>query len=109
VTVDKPLPDDFDPYGGRNVRIIRNERDWLAIAVAVVTLVTNIGLWVWWAAKLDAIATNHENRIEGIEQRERGSTVSNSARDVSMAVMTSQLEQIKDTVNRIENRMENKK
>jgi hypothetical protein len=108
--MDTPLPDDFDPYAaGSNVRIMNNQRDWLAIAVAVLTLVMNLGLWFWWGGKMDTISTNHEARIAGIESRERGESVSNSARDVSIAVMTSQLEDIRATVNRIESRMENKK
>lgn len=80
----------------------RNSRDPLAIVIALVTLVVQIGAWFYWGGKIETRLTTVESRVIGNEARIAETSNKNAAQDVSVAVITTQLATIQSTVDRID-------
>lgn len=84
----------------------RRNRDPLAIGIAAVGAAIQIGAWFYWSGKMETRLDAAERRIEANEQRGVGFAKDNSAQDVTIAVITTQLASIKSTVDRIDKRLE---
>lgn len=80
----------------------RPNKDPLAIAVAVVSLVVQLGAVLYWGGKLTQRVDDIEAHVTLLSQYTSRNTEKTSAHDVSIAVINSQLTEIKDTVNRID-------
>jgi hypothetical protein len=90
-------------------RTMTNQRDWWAIIGVIASLLVQAAIIVWWGSKLTSVQTDHEKRISGMEDRERQETLRNSVRDASIAVIGSQVDDIRKSVGRIESKLDTRK
>ena len=86
-----------------------NNRDPLAIAVAALGLITQIGAWVWWGSKLDQRVQVLENNAIEERRSQREESRENAAIDgiqnVQIAGMQSDIRSIKESVERIDRKI----
>lgn len=85
--MDRPLPDDFDPYERGDMT---SNRDPLAITIAAVGLVAQVGMWIWWGGRIEQRVV----ALEGSQTRVDAAQEKNAAQDVQIAVITTQYGQI---------------
>lgn len=87
----------------------QHNRDPLAIVVAVLGLITQIGTWIWWGGRIDERVEAHETRIAAVEQRaqqrEDAKSIIDGVQTTQIAVITTQLESIKSSVDRIDRKI----
>lgn len=88
--------------GGQIVSV--NQRDWLAISVAIVSIATQIGAWVWWGGRMSQRMDTIEEwrRAEEIRAGTSSTIINSQAAD--LAVVRSQVQDIKSWVDRQESR-----
>lgn len=90
---------------GRN----QNNRDPLAIAVAALGLVTQVGAWIWWGGRLDQrVSVLESNAVEERRQQREESKEKVSMdgiQNVQIAGMQSDIRSIKDSVERIDRKI----
>lgn len=90
-------------------RVMTNQRDWWAIVGVALSLLVQAAIIVWWGSKLTSGQDDHEKRISAMEVREREESLRNSARDANIAVIGSQVADIKQSVGRIETKLEGRR
>lgn len=87
----------------------QNNRDPLAIIVATLGLVTQVGTWIWWGGRIDQKVEAHDLRIAAVEQRAQqqadAKSIVDGVQTTQIAVITSQLEGIKQSVERIDRKI----
>lgn len=84
-------------------------RDPLAIAAAVVSIVVQVGAWFYWGGKLETRVEAVEKRVEQSERSTSATATANAAQDVTIAVITTQLASIQGTVERIDRTLQEEK
>lgn len=88
--------------------MIKNRDPW-AIAVAALSILTQFGMWIWWGGRLDQRVESHDQRLASVEsksqQREEAKTIIDSTQTTQIAVITSKLEDIKQSVERIDRKI----
>lgn len=107
-----PADDDFETElrdDRRDGRSMIKRRDPLAIAVAVLSILTQFGIYVWWGGRLDQRVEAHDQRIAAVEaraqQREDAKAIVDGLQTTQIAVITAQLEAIKSSVDRIDRKI----
>jgi len=106
-----PESDDFASELRSDCRPGRSmiRRDPWAIAVAGLSILTQFGMWIWWGGRLDQRVESHDQRIASVEsksqQREEAKTIIDSTQTTQIAVITSKLEDIKQSVERIDRKI----
>lgn len=100
--MDKPPPDDFDPYGDRDEMRLTEGRDPVAIAGIALAIVVNIVGLAWIAGKFDQRMTTAERDITELKAK----SSKDSAQDVQIAVITTQLAIISSGVTEIRTKLE---
>lgn len=81
-------------------RIILREN--LAIAIAMVTLVVQLGAWFWWGGKMEQRMTNIEQRVDDQAARLEAERDKRGKSDTEVAVIVTQYTEIIKRLDRIE-------
>lgn len=101
--MDKPLPDDFNPYGD-DMRITEG-RDPVALVGIGVTILVNLAGMAWIAGKFDERMATAERDITELKAK---SSV-DAKQDTQIAVITTELTNISKTLGKIEGKLEARK
>lgn len=103
--MDRPLPDDFDPYDDRGDMRISEGRDPVALVGIGITILVNIGGIAWIAGKFESRMSTAERDITELKAK---STV-DGKQDTQIAVITTELSSISKTLGKIEGKLESRK
>lgn len=83
-----------------------SRRDPLAIAIALLGFITQVGAWVYWGGKLEGRVAALEQRQEKTEQVTASAVVRDGEHDVKIAVTVQQQADIIARLTRIETKVE---
>lgn len=103
--MDKPLPEDFDPYTDQGDMNITEGRDRAAWAGIAMTALINIACIAWLAGRFDERQANTEMRVAKLESKAE----KDAEQDVKIAVISSQLATISTGVGEIKAKLEARK
>jgi hypothetical protein len=101
--MDKPLPDDYDPYGRGDMNIVEGKDRWAMIAVAVSIIINLLGI-AWIQGRNEERQANVEGRVTKLEAKAE----KDAEQDVKIAVISSQLASISVGVGEIKGKLEQK-
>lgn len=87
----------------------QHNRDPLALVVATLGLITQIGTWIWWGGRIDQRVMTLEQTQQRYQQREEAKMIVDGVQTTQIAVITSQLEGIKTSVDRIDRKIPERK
>lgn len=102
--MDKPLPDDFDPYGRGDMRITEG-RDPVALVGIGITILVNIVGMAWIAGKFDQRMSTAERDITELKAK----STTDSQQDVKIAVISTQLANISAQIGEVNGKLEARK
>lgn len=80
--------------------------DWLAVAVAVLSMLTTLGSWAWWGGKLEQRVTTNEQNMVKQEQRISELARENAAQANSIATTSAQYADIIRRLDGIERKLD---
>lgn len=100
--MDKPLPEDFDPYEDK-MRIAENRDPW-TIGAVIISIVVQLVGWAWVGGKFDQRMANVESEVTELKAK----STKDSVQDIQIAVITTQLATISTGVTEIKSRLERK-
>jgi hypothetical protein len=104
-----PASDDYATELRGPGRSMIKHRDPLAIAVAALSILTQVGMWIWWGGRMDQRVESHDQRLAAVEQRsqqrEDAKAVVDGAQTTAIEVIKSQLSDIKLSVDRIDRKI----
>jgi len=104
-----PESDDYATELRGDRRTMIKRRDPWAIAVAVLSILTQFGIYIWWGGRLDQRVEAHDQRLAAVEaraqQREDAKAIIDGMQTTQIAVITAQLESIKSSVDRIDRKI----
>lgn len=103
--MDKPLPDDFDPYSDRGDMRITEGRDPVALVGIGVTILINLAGMAWIAGKFEARMSTAERDISEL----RAKSAVDGKQDTQIAVITAELANINKSLGKIEGKLEARK
>lgn len=83
-----------------------SKRDPLAIVIAAVSLVTQVGLWFMWGGNMEARMSAVEERTGKVETVQASSVLRDGEHDVKIAVSVQQQADIIARLTRIETKVE---
>lgn len=83
-----------------------SKRDPLAIVIALVSLFTQVGAWVYWGGKLEGRVTSLEQRQDKTETTSAAAVIRAGEHDVKIAVTVQQQADIIARLTRIETKVE---
>lgn len=100
--MDKPPPVDFDPYRDDNSMKLTEGRDPIALAGIALAIIVNLVGMAWIAGKFDQRMTTAERDISELKAK----SSKDSAQDIQIAVITTQLAIINQGVSEIKTKLE---
>lgn len=103
--MDKPLPDDFDPYKDQGDMRITEGRDPIALAGIGITIIVNLAGMAWIAGKFDQRMSTAERDITELKAK----SSKDGEQDVKLATISTQLANIQEGVGEIKGKLEARK
>jgi hypothetical protein len=95
-----------DPYEGITRKKMIKRPDWLAVGVAVLSIITTLGAWVWWGGRL----SQRVDTLEMMQQRQEVQLSElnrdNARRDTAIAVTGQQYADIIRRLDGIERKLD---
>lgn len=68
--------------------------DWLAVGVAVLSILTTLGAWVWWGGRLSQRVENIEQAQRRHEERQDEYARDNAKQDIALSVTGQQYTEV---------------
>lgn len=102
--MDKPLPEDFDPYTDQDMRI-SEARDPVALVGIGITILVNLAGMAWIAGKFDQRMSTAERDITELKAK----SSKDADQDVKIATISTQLANIQEGVGEIKGKLEARK
>lgn len=101
-----PEGDDYatELRGDRGRSMVKRRDPW-AIAVAALSILTQLGMWIWWGGRLDQRVMTLEQAHLRNQQRDEAKSVIDGLQTTQIAVITAQLDGIKQSVDRIDRKI----
>lgn len=100
-----PHNDDYATEMRGDRRTMIKRRDPWAIALAVLGILGQCGTWIWWGGRMEQRVTTIEQNDIRVQQREETKAVVDGLQTTQIAVITAQLEGIKQSVDRIDRKI----
>lgn len=103
--MDKPLPEDFDPYTDQDGMRITEGRDPATLVGIGITILVNLAGMAWLAGKFDQRMSTAERDISELKAK----SAVDGKQDTQIAVITAELTNINKTLGKIEGKLEARK
>lgn len=80
--------------------------DWIAVVFTALTLVAQLGAWVWWGGRLSQRVDMLEMQMKQEQTAHEYGRDTNSRQDAEIAVAKQQYTEIKEMLNRIYSKLD---
>lgn len=106
------LPDDLpviddpieDPWGRRDR--MHKKPDWLAIAMASLSIITTLGAWVWWGGRLSQRVDTLEAQMQEDRRGMSDITGDNGRQNVAIGIIGQQYGEINRRLDGIDRKLD---
>lgn len=103
--MDKPLPDDFDPYEDQDDMRITEGRDPVALIGIGLTILVNLAGMAWLGGKFESRMSTAERDITEL----RAKSSKDGEQDVKIAIISTQLSEISTKIGEVSGKLEARK
>ena len=95
-----------DPYEGIQRKKMIKRPDWLAVGVAVLSIITTLGAWVWWGGRLSQRVDSIESTQQRQEERLNEFNRDNAKQDIALGVTGQQYADIIRRLDRLDAKLD---
>jgi hypothetical protein len=81
-------------------------RDPLAITVGVISIMSNLAVWIWWGGHIDARVDGAEKRVAALEVAASLANQTSANQAQNIAVLTVKLDDIKASLDTVNNKLD---